>query len=293
MRIAFLGLGKMGQLMAGRLLGAGHDVAVWNRTAERGDGLVARGARRGDSPADAATRVDVIVTMLFDAAAVREVLLDGSEAAAEGAAEGTLVVDTSTIGPEAARGLGAALGERGLRFVDAPVAGSTPLAEKGKLGSFLGGSDDDVAVAREVVLAWAAADKVRHVGAVGSGQAVKLVVNTSLGAAIAAVGECLRLARDLGVEEGLALDALAGSPLAGVVGQKRAMLEAQDYLPATFAVDAMTKDLHLAVDTAQGRLSITRAALQEAESALSAGHGSEDIAALAGHLAYEGEADSY
>ncbi len=292
MRIAFLGLGRMGALMAGRVLDAGHNTAVWNRTPGRAAELVARGATAAASPRAAAAGADAVVTMLFDAAAVRSVLLDEPDGAASGAPPGALVVDCSTIGPDAARGLAAELHQRGLRFVDAPVAGSTPLAEKGQLGSFLGGSAADVAAARVVVAAWTDAAKVRTSGGTGSGQALKLVLNTSLGMAIAGVGECLRLARDLGLEKDLALDVLAG-PFGWTLAQKRPLLEREDYTPATFSLDAMTKDLRLAVEAGEGRMAVGRAVLAEAEAALAAGHEGEDHAALAGHLAFEGEADSY
>ncbi len=293
MRIAFLGLGRMGALMAGRVLDAHHDVAVWNRTPGRAGDLVARGATEVATPRAAAAGADAVVTMLFDAAAVRSVLLDEPDGAVCGAPPGALVVDCSTIGPDAARELAAELRERGLRFVDAPVAGSTPLAEKGELGSFLGGSAADVADARSIVAAWTDAAKVRAPGGTGSGQALKLVLNTSLGVAIAGVGECLRLARDLGLEKDLALDVLAGGPFGWTLAQKRPLLEREDYTPATFSLDAMTKDLRLAVEAGEGRMAVGRAVLAEAEAALAAGHEGEDHAALAGHLAFEGEADSY
>lgn len=292
MRVAFLGLGKMGRLMAGRLLLAGHQVTVWNRTPGAAAALAGRGVREAASPREAAEGAEAVVTMLFDGAAVREVLL-GAEGAAAGLSPGALVLDCSTIGPEAARALGRDLGALGVRFVDAPVAGSLPLAAKGELGSFLGGTSGDVADARALVEAWAAPDKIRHTGGTGSGQAMKLVINTSLAIAVAGVGECLRLARDLGLEKEPALDVLAGGPFGWTLAQKRSLLEAEDYTPATFALDAMTKDVGLAVAAAEAPIALTRAVLAAADAAMAAGYADDDHAALAGHLAFEGEPDSY
>jgi len=293
--VAFLGLGKMGVLMAGHALDAGHRLTVWNRSPGRAGDLIARGAREASSPADAARGAEVVVTMLFDGDAVRSVLLGGDGAdggAAAGAAAGTLFVDSSTTGPDVARDLASELAALGHRFVDAPVAGSTPVAEQGELTVLAGGAQPDVEAARPLLETWGSAEKSRRVGGVGSGQAMKLVINLSLAVTIAGIGECLRLSRDLGLDLGASLDVLGISPFATLLGAKRAMLEAQDYEPATFGLDAMTKDVRLAVDAGDSELAVARTVLAEAERAL-VGYSGADMAALAGHLAFEGEPDSY
>jgi len=293
MRVAFLGLGKMGSRMAGHVLAAGHDLSVWNRTPGRDSGLVAGGARAAASPREAASGADAVVTMLFDASAVREVLLGEPDGAAFGAPAGALVVDASTIGPAAARDVATALAERGLRFVDAPVAGSTPVAERGELGVFAGGSDADVAAARPLLETWGDPQRVRHVGPRGSGQAMKLVMNLSLAVAMAGVGECLRLGHDLALDQAETLDVLAGGPCGWTLQQKREQLAAQEYEPATFALEAMTKDVRLAVEAAVHDLRVAAATLAAADDAVTAGHGSDDYAALAGYLAFEGHLNSW
>src|SRR5215213_6234534 len=140
MNVAFLGLGIMGSRMAANLREAGHRLVVWNRTREKADAF---GADVAATPAQAAREADVVVTMVVDGAQVEAVLL-GEDGAADRAREGTLFVDMSTIGPTAARAIGAALSERGLRFVDAPVTGSSPKAEAGTLTIMAGGDEADV-----------------------------------------------------------------------------------------------------------------------------------------------------
>jgi 3-hydroxyisobutyrate dehydrogenase len=293
MRIAMLGLGRMGVALAGHVLAAGHDLAVWNRTPGRAAGLVERGAREAGSPAEAAAGAEVVLTMLFGPDAVREVLL-GEDGAAAGAEPGALVVDCSTIGIEAAVEIGAALAERGLRFVDAPVIGTVGPAEQGTLGVVAGGSADDVAQARPLLELWGDPERVRHVGDVGAGSAMRLVVNTTLGTVMVGIGEALRLAHDLALERETTLDVLAaGTPVAFTVGLKRQMLAAADFGSTQFSLDLLVKDLELALASGRHDLPSTRAALEAARAAVTAGHGPEDFAALAGHLAFEGSANSH
>lgn len=152
MTTAFLGLGRMGVLMADHVLTAGHDLVVWNRTPGRADDLVARGAREAGSVADAVAGADRVVLMLFGPDSVREVLAEVVAAAAPG----TLLADCTTIGPDAAREFGAAAAGAGLRYVDAPVAGSTDpaAAAEGTLGVLVGGAGADVADALPLLQTW-------------------------------------------------------------------------------------------------------------------------------------------
>lgn len=292
MNVAFLGLGRMGAPMARHVLDAGHDLRVWNRTPDKAADLVAAGAVAAASPAEAARDADVVVTMLADPAAVREVLL-GADGAAEGAPEGTLVIDASTIGPAAAREVGAALVKRGLRYVDAPVLGSVQPAREGTLAVFAGGSEADYAEAEALLRLWGDPAKVRRVGDVGSASAVKLVLNLTIGVATAGVGEALRLAADLGIDRHVALEALATGPLGATVGSKRTMLEEEEYAPVGFSLDLLAKDLGLVVDAAHGDLPVTESVRAVVQEAIAAGHGEDDYAALAGYLAFEGRLNSH
>ena len=145
MNVAFLGLGIMGSRMAANLVRAGHDVRVWNRSHEKAEAFAAEHrAEVAASAADLADGAEVVVTMLVDGPQVDAVLRH----ATTGAAEGTLFVDMSTVAPDAARRLGASLADRGMRFVDAPVTGSSPKAEAGTLTIMCSGAPEDRARAR-------------------------------------------------------------------------------------------------------------------------------------------------
>ncbi len=292
MKVAFLGLGRMGAAMAQHVLDAHHDLQVWNHTPEKAAELVAAGAVAAGSPAEAARGADVVVAMLAHPDAVREVLL-GPDGVADGAAEGTLVIDASTIGPKAAQEIGAELEKRGLRYLDAPVLGSVQPARDGTLAVFAGGSEADYADAKPLLRLWGDAEKVRRVGDVGSASAVKLVINLTIGVATAGVGEALRLACDLGVDRRIALDALAAGPLGATVATKRTMLEEEEYSPVGFSLDLLDKDLGLVVDAAHGDLPVTESVRTVVGDAVAAGHGDDDYAALAGYLAFEGRPSSY
>jgi len=143
---------------------------------------------------------------------------------------------------------------------------------------------------------WGDPAKVRRVGGVGAGSALKLCVNQGIGVLAAGLGETLRLGRDLGLDRTLLLDVLGGTTYGWTLQQKRSMVEGDDYTDTQFSLDLLAKDLRLALD-AGGRdgadLAVTRAALQQANAALAAGHAGEDYAAVIGHVADEGEANSW
>ena len=290
MKVAFLGLGRMGVLMARHVLTAGHDLTVWNRTPGRAGPLVSGGAAEARTVADAVSGADVVVLMLFGPDSVREVLADVLPAAAPG----TLVVDATTIGPAAARELGATCRSAGLRYADCPVAGSTGPAEAGTLGVLAGCDEADWADLEPLLQLWGDPARVRRVGGVGSGSALKLVVNQGIGVLAAGLGEALALATQLGLERDQVLDVLGMAAYGWTLGQKRSMVEAGDYSDTQFSLDLLAKDLDLAVACAgDAELAVTRAALTEARSALDAGHSGEDYAALIGFLADEGRPDSW
>ncbi len=277
MKVAFLGLGRMGLLMAGHVLDAGHELTVWNRSPGKAGQLVQRGAVEARTVDEAVRDAEQVVLMLFGPDSVREVLPSLAAAPAE-----TLVIDSTTIGPEAAREFAVTAGELGLRYVDAPVAGSTGPAADGTLGVLVGGSADDYDDALPLLHLWGTPDKVRRVGDVGAGSALKLCVNQGLGVMAAGLGESLRLGRALGVDRTVLLDTLGATAYGWFLAQKRPMLDAEDFSATTFSLDLMAKDLQLAVDAADGDLGVTASSLQVARAALSQ-HGGEDYAAMAAY----------
>lgn len=281
MKVAFLGLGRMGTAMARHVLDAGHDLVVWNRTPGRAGPLVEAGATEAGSVPDAVTGADRVALMLYGPDSVRAVLADVLPAAAAG----TLVVDATTVSPDAAREFAATCEAAGLRYVEAPVAGSTAPAAAGTLGVFAGAAEQDYADALPLLHLWGDPEKVRRVGPVGAGSAIKLCNNLALGYTIAGVGEVLRLGRDLGVERAALLEVMASTPLGTMTGYKQLMLQSGDYSATTFSLELLAKDLGLALDAAQGDLPVARAVLEQARAAVEDGHGGQDFAALAGRAA--------
>lgn len=276
LRVGFLGLGRMGAPMALHVVRAGHDVVVWNRTPEKARALAEAGAAVAATPAQAARDREVVVLMLADPEAVQNVLF-GTDGIVGTASPNTLIVDASTIGPQASRRFAAQLAEHELRYVDAPVNGSVAPAQAGTLASVVGGSVKDFQQAKVLIDLWADPDKVRHVGSVGSGSAAKLVRNLTLGLAIAGIGEALRL----GERFELTADVVHAAILDGPLGEAFPRIRDLDRnAPANFTIDMLAKDLRLCLD-ADPKLGLTAGARETATHAQDTGRGADDSRALA------------
>ena len=243
-RVTFCGLGAMGLPMASRLLDAGHDLTVWNRSTEKAEPLAERGAHVASTPPEAAQGAEIAITMLADGDAVRDVVL-GDDGLAGGLRAGSLFVEMSTIGPEAVHDIREGLGAVGM--IDAPVLGSIPQAEAGELQIFVGGDEQAFSTGRGILEAMGVP---RHVGPLGAGASLKLVVNSTLGAVMVAVGEALALARALEVDEQIALDVLSGSYVGGVVQSKRAWIDGEGG-DTHFSLALAAKDLRLVTEAAE------------------------------------------
>ncbi len=290
MRIAFLGLGRMGVAMAQHVAAAGHELTVWNRSPGKAESLVASGATEARTVTAAVAGAEAVVLMLFGPDSVREVLPQVLDAAPEG----VLVIDATTIGPEAAREFGRLCIDGGARYVDAPVAGSVGPATEGTLGVLAGARAQDWADVEPLLHLWGDPAKVRRVGDVGAGSALKLVVNQGIGVLAAGLGEALELGNELGLDRTLLLDVLGMGAYGWTLNQKREMVESGDFSGTQFSLDLLGKDLDLAVNAARDAgLDVTRAALSAVRAAIEAGHSGEDYAAVIGHLADEGEANSH
>jgi 3-hydroxyisobutyrate dehydrogenase-like beta-hydroxyacid dehydrogenase len=280
-KVAFLGLGRMGSHMGGRLIDAGHDLVVWNRSKEKAEPLAERGARVAATPREAAEGAEVVITMVADDAALRDVVL-GTDGVAEGMKAGAVLVDMSTVGPAALRELRDALRE-GVDLVDAPVLGSVPQAESGELKIFVGSAEGLFERLRPILEAMGAP---RRVGELGAGASLKLVVNSTLGAVMAAVGEALALAGALGVDEEAALETLEGSYVGGVVKSKRHLIEGQEG-EVHFALRLAAKDLRLVTEAAERagiRLQAAEAIRRIFEEAVEVGLGDADYGAVIPYL---------
>ena len=275
--IGFCGLGRMGAPMAARLIDAGHDVSVWNRTPERGAALVENGAVQAASPAEAASGAEIVVTMLADPRALEEVVF-GPEGVAAGVRSETTLLEMSTIGVDAVRSLAARLPD-GVNVLDAPVLGSVPQATEGTLKIFVGGDQSVFERFRPVLAAMGAP---RHLGSIGAGAAMKLVANSTLGVLMCGLAEALALADALGLEESAVLDILAESPIGATVKSKRAKVESGVY-EANFTLALAAKDLGLVTSAAEAaglQLRLAPAAQDWLERANAAGLGDLDYSAV-------------
>jgi 3-hydroxyisobutyrate dehydrogenase len=205
--LGWIGLGEIGTPMALRLLGAGHRVVVWGRTAARLQSALERGATAAGSPAELAAQCEAVLLCVTDGDAVEDVVF-GARGVAEGARRGSLIVDHSTIHPETTRLASRRLRSAGVGWVDAPVSGGAAGAEAGTLSVFLGGDDDDVERAKAWIAAYAG--RVTHLGPVGSGQIAKSCNQAVVAASVALWAEVIAYARRCGLDPHLMIDALEG-----------------------------------------------------------------------------------
>jgi 3-hydroxyisobutyrate dehydrogenase len=272
MNVAFLGLGIMGSRMAANLRDAGHELTVWNRTRERAEAF---GGRVAATPAEAAAGAEVVITMVVDGPQVESVLL-GADGAAAGAPPDALFVDMSTTSPQTAR----ALGER-LRFMDAPVTGSSPAAEAGTLTIMAGGAAEDFERARPLLEVMG--ELVLHVGPLGQGQTVKLVNNAVAAANAVTLAQALTVAKAAGAD----LDALTKVMAAGSGGSRMLDLKAgpmreHDYT-TLFKTEHMLKDVRHCLAEAREAGVPFPAAAQAGEvlaGAVGRGHRADDFACV-------------
>jgi HAD superfamily hydrolase (TIGR01450 family) len=275
--VAVVGLGAMGSRIAARLVAAGHEVTVWNRSAGKAEPLAGLGAFPAATPAEAASRAEVLITMVADPAALRAVT-EGADGVVAGASASLTVVEMSTVGPAAVARLASAL-PPATGLLDAPVLGSLAEAESGSLVIFAGGAAQLV---ERVLPVLAAVGSVLHVGELGAGAAAKLMANAALFATLGTLGEAIALARGLGLSADAAYRVLAATPLAAQAERRRAAIEAGEY-PPRFPLTLAGKDARLIADAAAGagvELRLTAAAGTWLAEAQQAGGGRDYTAML-------------
>ena len=244
MRVAFLGLGIMGRPMASSLVKAGHEVSVWNRSADK----QVEGARRATSPADAARGAEVVWMCVSDTAAVESVLF-GPEGVEGALAEGMIIADSSTISPSATRKFAERVAAKGVHYVDAPMTGSKVAAEAGTLIFIVGGEESVIESLKPL---FAAMGKVFfRMGETGKGQAAKLAMNLQIALIYEGFAEGLTLAAKLGVDVDNLLRVVQASMVrSGVVEYKAPFVLKRDFTP-NFPLRLMHKDIRLALEAAK------------------------------------------
>ena len=276
--IAFIGLGAMGVRMAGRLLDASHSVSVYNRTPERAEALVARGARLAQTPRDAVRGAEIVIGMLTDDAVSRSVWTDPESGVLGGLSEGVVAIESSTLTPAWTRELGELVAEAGADYLDAPVVGTLPHADAGALVHLVGG--DRAVLERVRGPLGAMGNAIHHVGPVGAGASMKLAVNALFGIQVAALAETVGVLERSGFERGAALEVLGAmaitSPALKAMG---GLIAARRYAPM-FPIGLVEKDFRYAVDNAKGvgvSAPVTDAARGVYAEAIDRGFGGDNI----------------
>jgi 3-hydroxyisobutyrate dehydrogenase-like beta-hydroxyacid dehydrogenase len=278
----------MGAAMCARLVLAGHDVRLWNRTRSRAesvrDAISSDGLVLADAPADCVAGAAVVLSMLADGRATTATLL--APTVLDALDEAAVVCDLGTSGVDAARSLAGSFAASRHRFVDAPVSGSVATVAAGQLLVMASGAPADVEAVTPVLSAFAS--RVIRVGDASQGQAMKLAVNLVVHDLNAALAESLVLAEGAGIDLATAYDVLEGSAVgAPFVRYKRAAFLDDDPAVA-MSLDLVAKDLRLVADLAAGQgreIALTRVAQEVVDAAVTAGHGARDMAGLRAFLA--------
>ena len=282
-RIGFIGLGLMGRPMAKNLLKRGYAVVAHNRSQGAVDDLVGAGAERASSPADVARRATRIVTMLPDSPDV-ELVLEGDDGVFGALQRGTILIDTSSIAPAAARRLAARAASLGATMLDAPVSGGEIGAINASLSIMVGGEEAAFAAVKPILDAMGNPERVLRIGEAGAGQTCKVCNQMVIGGALAAVCEAFALARKAGVDPALVREALLGgfaaSRVLEVHGER--ILNA-NYKPG-FRGSLYAKDLRIASSTLAELATpatVSAAVHQLVEAQVAAGEGEDDYSAVA------------
>jgi len=294
MQIGVAGIGKMGAAIVPRLIEVGHTVTVWNRSADKLKPVTDAGAAVATTPRELAQRVEAVITMLTDAAAI-EAVYNGANGLLSGDARGKLFIEMSTVRPETEIALAEKVRGKGAAFVECPVGGSTGPAREGKLIGLMGAEPADAERARPILEQLCR--RLEHCGPVGSGAVMKLTINMPLMIYWQALGEALALCRPLGLDPERVLNLLADTSgganvlkVRGPVVAKR--LKGADTGPVTFALDNGIKDLRtmLAEGNARGiALPLVEKTLACMEEASRAGHGGEENSLHAAYWATRGK----
>jgi 3-hydroxyisobutyrate dehydrogenase-like beta-hydroxyacid dehydrogenase len=279
MKVAVLGLGRMGVPIAERLEQAGHELSVWNRSPGPASAFAERGIRVLDAPREAWEHADACITMLADGPAVEAVTL-GDDGLLAGDAEGVLV-DMSTIGADTSARIAAESERRGVVFLRAPVTGNPSVVVAGNLGIIVSGPAD--AFERMGDMLRAVGPNVFHVGEGEEARVVKLALNLMIAGTMQLIAEALVLSEKHGIDRATMLEVMGASAIGSpLVKYKTDALVADDYV-STFTSSLMFKDLRLALDAAHeagAPLPVTALTQQLLEACIAMGMGDDDFAAV-------------
>jgi 3-hydroxyisobutyrate dehydrogenase-like beta-hydroxyacid dehydrogenase len=280
MKIGFIGLGIMGGRMAANLQKHGHTLVVYNRTQAKAQPLVDRGATFAETPSQLAEQVDVIFTMLAHPDAVAQAALR-EKGFLNHLKPKAVWVDCSSVNPSFSKKMAVAAAARQVRFVDAPVTGSAPVAADAKLVFWVGGEAIDLEAVRPLLLCMG--NKIIHAGGHGMGTSMKMVINLLLGIGMASFAEAMALGQGLGLSRKLLFDSLLGTPaVPPFLASKREKIEKGNY-EVEFPLRWMQKDMHLASLSAYEAgvtMPVTNLTKEIYRFAMRGGHDTEDFSAI-------------
>jgi 3-hydroxyisobutyrate dehydrogenase-like beta-hydroxyacid dehydrogenase len=280
MKIGFIGLGIMGSRMAANLQKHGHSLAVFNRTRAKAEPLLGPCGTFSDSIAKLGEEVDLLFTMLAHPDAVEQAAL-GADGFLNHLRPNALWVDCSSVNPSFSKKMAAEAARRGVRFVDAPVTGSAPVAAEAKLIFWVGADSADLEGIRPLLLCMG--NKIVHTGGHGAGTSMKMVINLLLGTGMAAFAEAMALGEGLGLSSKMLFDSLLGTPVvAPFLAAKRDKIDNRNY-EAEFPLRWMQKDMHLATVSAYEAgvaLPLTNVTKEMYRLSMRGGHGTEDFSAI-------------
>lgn len=281
-RIAILGLGAMGFRMAERLLEQKHDLIVYNRSQGRAQPLKDKGARVAETPRAAAKDADVVISMVTNDEASNAVWLDDATGALQGLKSGAIAIESSTLTPSFMKSLGQKIESKGAAFLDAPVVGSRPQTEAGQLVYLIGGKADVLAQTKDVLSSMAGA--IHHVGPIGHGTVMKLVVNGMFGIQITAVAELMGMAERAGISLNQSAELLSAMAVTSPAIKVVSGLIAKGVFGPMFPIDLVEKDFGYIMQAAHAlgaSTPTTQAAREVYQNAQRAGFGEDNIHGVA------------
>ncbi len=276
MKIALLGVGRMGYELGSHLLSAGHEVTAWNRTAAAVEPLKDAGATQAESPEDAVRGADVVMSVLFGPDTVRDVVLSGLEIPSE-----AVWLDITTVSPADAREFAEHADAAGIRYVHGPVIGSLAPARAGQLGVLLGGAAEDLDVVEPLAALWADEKRLRRVETPAAAATGKLLANLALGVTLQGVVEALRLGKANGLDAAAVMEHLQGTALSVMVDMKGDVITGGSFGDTQFSADLLAKDIRLMLRSSQDPLPAVTAALDSLMEAQRAGDGDDDMSVIA------------
>ncbi len=282
-KVAILGVGAMGLRIAQNLLRAKYQVIVYNRTKSKVEPLLSQGAIYATTPKQAAAQADLVISMVTNDQVSRLIWLDPDIGAIAGLRRNAIAIESSTLTVNWTRELAAAIENCGAAFLDAPIVGSRPQAEAGKLIYLVGGKAETLAQVRPILLS-GGASMIHHLGLVGQGMVMKLAVNALFGIQVAALAEMIGLLTKDGITPEKAMECLNELPVISLAAKNAGNLIVANHHAPLFPIDLVEKDIRYVIQTAQDFHALTpvsTAIHQIYQEAIAQGYGSDNITGIA------------